>query len=433
MISNLDQYLNNEAESLKFLPGFNAIIKDAKDALQTLPKWEKFAHIFWLLGPFILLIERTPADVWLTVLSLAFVVRSIVNKEGGWLRTFWVKAGFLFWFWCLITALLSDHALYSLGEAFVWFRFPLFAMATAFWLAKDKRLLYAMLTSTAFGLLIMCSILAAEYLIVGQQHARLSWPYGDLVPGNYVAKVGLPAFLIIVALAVSIQGRLSGICGALVLFSMTISVIAGERINFLIRACGGLLAALFWKPKIWRVVILLLIEIAAIALIIVYEPDIANRFTKKFIEGVSDFESSGWMHVMYGGYLIGLDNPIFGIGTANFRLVAPVVLVDVPYTQIQPHPHNYYVQMFCETGLIGLLLGTVFLWSIIATCFKASLKLRNNVFGAIAWIIPFGLFWPIATSADFFGQWNNIFLWSAVALALAGVNLLPNQVKTNKE
>jgi hypothetical protein len=29
------------------------------------------------------------------------------------------------------------------------------------------------------------------------------------------------------------------------------------------------------------------------------------------------------------------------------------------------------------------------------------------------------LFWPIRSSADFFGQWNNIFLWSAVALALA--------------
>ena len=32
---------------------------------------------------------------------------------------------------------------------------------------------------------------------------------------------------------------------------------------------------------------------------------------------------------------------------------------------------------------------------------------------------PFCLFWPIATSGDFFGQWNNIFMWSAVALAVA--------------
>ena len=30
-----------------------------------------------------------------------------------------------------------------------------------------------------------------------------------------------------------------------------------------------------------------------------------------------------------------------------------------------------------------------------------------------------GMFWPITTTADFFGQWNNIFMWSAVAIALA--------------
>jgi hypothetical protein len=49
-----------------------------------------------------------------------------------------------------------------MGEAVAWFRFPLFAMATAFWLACDRRLLYAMLLSTAIGLVVMCGILTAE-------------------------------------------------------------------------------------------------------------------------------------------------------------------------------------------------------------------------------------------------------------------------------
>ena len=253
------------------------------------------------MGPFILLIERTPADVWLTILSwhLLFVH---VKREGYWLKHFWVKAGFAFWFWCILTGLPSDHAIYSMSEAFVWFRFPLFAMATAFWLGQDKRLLYAMLMSTAFGLLIICFILTAEYLIVGQQYIdRLSWPYGDMVPGNYLAKAGLPAFLVIVALAVSIHGRLSGLCGFLIIFSMTISVIAGN-INFLIRACSGLLAAVFWETKdlavdlitdhrhgngrfyFWSLILILQID-----------------FTKEFIVGITNFEDSGWMHVMYGG------------------------------------------------------------------------------------------------------------------------------------
>jgi hypothetical protein len=66
------------------------------NALAAMPRWEKVFHILWLLGPFILLIERSPADVWLSVLALAFAIRSIMRRDGGWLKVFWVKASFFF-------------------------------------------------------------------------------------------------------------------------------------------------------------------------------------------------------------------------------------------------------------------------------------------------------------------------------------------------
>ena len=100
-----------------------AIVGDAREALQDLPLWERGFHIFWLLGPFILLVERTPADVWLSLIALSFAVRSIVKRDGLWLKPFWVRAGFVFWAWCLISAALSSNPLYSLGEAAAWFRF----------------------------------------------------------------------------------------------------------------------------------------------------------------------------------------------------------------------------------------------------------------------------------------------------------------------
>ena len=107
MNSNFDQYLNKEAENLRIMPALKAIITDARVAVSELPQWEKFTHIFWLLGPFILLIERTPADIWVTLLALTFVVRSIVKREGDWLKYFWVRAGFLFWFWCIFVGAVS--------------------------------------------------------------------------------------------------------------------------------------------------------------------------------------------------------------------------------------------------------------------------------------------------------------------------------------
>jgi len=420
MKSNLDNYLESSADRLSVTPALRAIISDARRALSELPAWEKFAHIFWLLGPFILLIERTPADVWVTLLALTFAVRAVIKRDGEWLRHFWVRAGFVFWFWCIFAGAVSDFPAYSVGEAVAWFRFPLFAMATAFWLARDSRLLYAMLVSTAIGLVVMCGILTAEILIEGQKNGRLVWPYGDKVPGNYVAKVGLPAFMIMVALAVSVKGRVAALSGIIALITMVISVMTGERINFLIRACGGMLAGLVWKPNWGRYLVLVIVEILAVYISLILSPDTYSRFTRQLVRGVTNKEESAWLKTMNGGWQVAQDNLMFGIGTANYRLVSYEGILD-KYENVRPdvHPHNYYIQMLLETGLIGFILGVVFLWSIIWTCFRASLKNRENVFVATAWVIPFGLFWPIATSADFFGQWNNIFMWSAISLSIS--------------
>ena len=392
---------------------------DMCDALASKTNWDRGLTIFWLLGPFILLIERTPADAWLSILVIAFIVRSIFHRDGSWLSHFWVRAAFVFWGVCLLSALASTNVSYAFGEAFIWFRFPLFAMATCFWLARDKRLLYAMLFSTAFGLVVMCGILGAEILIEGQKGGRLTWPYGDLVPGNYVAKVGMPAFLIMVALAVSVKGRIAAITGFVALISIVISVMTGERINFLIRACGGMLAGLVWRPNWRRYLGLVMAELLAIVLMFSLLPTVASRYTDQFIAGATNLESSPWLKTLNGGWIVAQENLLTGIGVGNFRFMSHELLANVELGRPDNHPHNYYIQLLAETGILGLVFGTIFLWSIVLTCLLAAIKDRRNVVLATAWVIPFGLFWPIATSADFFGQWNNIFMWSAVALALA--------------
>ena len=109
-------------------------------------------------------------------------------------------------------------------------------------------------------MIAMCFILAAELLIVGQQYSRLSWPYGDLVPGNYLAKACLPAFLLLIAIATSTRGKSSIQSCVLAVVTLLFSVAAGERINFLIRACSGMLAGLVWRPIWWKYLVLLVLS-----------------------------------------------------------------------------------------------------------------------------------------------------------------------------
>ena len=44
-------------------------------------KLEKYFLIFWLSGPFFYLVERDPADLWLTLIAISFLIRSYVLKE----------------------------------------------------------------------------------------------------------------------------------------------------------------------------------------------------------------------------------------------------------------------------------------------------------------------------------------------------------------
>ena len=409
---------------------FQTIWKELGVALTAMPRWEKGFHIFWLLGPFILLIERSPADVWLSVLAVAFVIRSIFKRDGTWLRVFWVKACFLFLAVCMLSSAMSAIPSYAFSEGLAWFRFPLFAMATVFWLGTDKRLLYAMLISTALGIFLMTGILTAEMIIEGQKEGRLSWPYDDLMPGNYLSKVGLPVFTIMVALAIGAKPKVASVMGCLSLGSILISVFTGERINFLIRACGGMMAALFWRPNYYRYAALVIAEIFAIWAVFIFSPAIQDRYVDNFISDLPFSDSSPYYRVMAAGPEAAQDSLILGLGPATFRDLCPVIIGSSPEFVCYNHPHNFYVQLLTETGVIGLITGSVMIISIIWAAFAGWRHNRANVVAATAFVIPFGLFFPIQSTGDFFGQWNNIFMWSAIALALtAARTLVPHKPK----
>jgi O-antigen ligase len=415
-------------------PKINAMCQkiwtDLANALAEMPRWEKGLHIFWLLGPFILLIERSPADIWLSVLAIAFVIRSIFKRDLAWLRVFWIKACILFLAVCMLSSAMSATPSYAFSEGLVWFRFPLFAMATTFWLATDKRLLYAMLVSTALGMFLMTGVLIAEMIIEGQKGGRLLWPYDDRVSGNYLSKVGLPAFTIMVALAIGAKPKLASIMGGLSLISIVMSVLTGERMNFLIRACGGMLAAIVWHPNWRRYFILIIVEIFAVVAVFIAMPNVQDRFTNTVVNSLPTGSHSDYYRVMGAGLSVFETAPVLGIGPATHRELCPSILGETSEFRCDNHPHNYYIQFLAETGVIGLITGSVMIISIIWAAFAGWRQNRANVVAATAFVIPFGLLFPIQSTGDFFGQWNNIFMWSAIALALAAARtLVPHKLK----
>ncbi len=404
---------------------FSKSWEDGSNKIKSLNTFEKSMTIFWLLGPFIYLIERDPADLWLTLIGIIFLLRCIKNKDWDWTSQIWFKSALVLWLFGLFSAVTSTDPFFTFQQGFVWIRFPLYVAAAQVWLAKDREIRVLMLMSMLIGMLLMCGILIAETLI--EPKPRLTWPYGDLIPGGYVAKVSLPLFCILMATAVSKKSKASIFSGMIVLVSIIVIVLTGERTNFLLLACGGIIASFVWKPKFIIISSLIFIEVIGVLALFLSRPDLSRRYGEAFLNSIPITNTSNnneYWGAWRGGIQQGLINPIKGIGPSGTRNTCANLDTNLPEwlpgrNYCGNHPHNFYIQLFAEVGAIGLLLGCVMFGSLITTCYKARFENFNCPMAATAFVIPFGLFFPIQQFGSFYGQWGNLFIWFAIAFAIS--------------
>ena len=396
---------------------------ELKEVLHSASKLDTFFYIFWLCGPFILLIERTPADAWVSTIAISFVIRSVLTRDFIWLEAIWVKCALWFWGICILSSFFSTNPNYSITEALIWFRFPIFAIAVVFWLGKDPRLVKAMFFSVFIAAILMMGIFISEIIIQGQTKNRLTWPYNDYMPGNFLLKVCLPVFTIIAALSVDPKfiGRFSA--GVFTVAFTVVLALTGERMNFLLCCFAGFLAVFTWKPNFNLLFVLIAISITSIFSTFYIFPDLHSRFTGEFISQIPTGPHSDYYNVMSGGFDVFLKSPLLGIGTANYRDLCVTIVDHTKILYCDNHPHNFYIQLLAETGILGFITGVSMITSIVLTNFASARRNRDDIFIFTSFITPLVLFFPITSSSDFFGQWNNIFLWSGIALSMASVNL----------
>src|SRR6056300_1801645 len=93
----------------------NGLIK-----IKAMTGFDKTMTIFWLLGLFIYLIERDPADLWLSLISLIFLIRCIKKNDWNWATQFWFRSALILWMFGLLSAVTGPEPLFSFQQGFVW-------------------------------------------------------------------------------------------------------------------------------------------------------------------------------------------------------------------------------------------------------------------------------------------------------------------------
>ena len=117
------------------------------------------------------------------------------------------------------------------------------------------------------------------------------------------------------------------------------------------------------------------------------------------------------------------DNQFFGIGPKMFREYCKK---EEYFTKnaCATHPHNYYVQLLAETGIIGTLpLIILFLFTIYKYIMgiyligskKYSLYIENSLIS----LLPLSIFlFPFIPSSNFFNNWVSIYTYISIGIIL---------------
>ena len=398
---------------------------------------KKLILIFWLIGPILYLFERSPADIWLSIICLAFLIRCFVSNDWSPFNQFWVKCAFSLWVIGIISSFLSPMSNLTLGQGLVWIRFPLFALAAQTWLGKDRDLRVIFFCILVLSFFIMCFILFSEYII--EPKPRLTWPYGDAISGSFIAKTCLSVFCVFSVLLLQWKKNIFLISLFILIVGIVCLNLTGERSNFILVICSITLTFLVVNFS-WKKLFIISTSFIFFAVVLanIY-PSIYER-CGRYIDGTTDcaiktvsifkdipllnFNTSYW-GTWRSGLQQGLEKPILGVGPGGTRHTCGFLkdhwLPGKNYCA--NHPHNIYIQLFAETGLIGLFFGIIMKIAIILKCFKNRFSIKNCPLSLTAFVIPFGIFFPIQHFGSFYGQWGNLFIWFSIGFALSNLKI----------
>lgn len=378
--------------------------------------------IFYVLGsPFI--------NLCTIVFSLIFLVDSFNKKNWSWIKEKWVIFFLIFWIYNIINSFFAIETLKSLKSSFFYIRFLLFALCIYYLGFK-----YLSLKKVLFFWSIIISFISLDiyvqyffgYDFFGYKAIhipRYSGPFGsELVAGAYLSRLIpliIPLFLLYFFNFKFIYKIL--ICG--LTLSLFFSVmLTGERASFLFILAFLFLYIFFVFRKNISILIKLSIIITLITGILANVPEVKKRYSD-FYNIIQNFTESSYGKLYSSAFQLWKLNKISGVGFKNFRVNCDIEVSDISnnnHPLCSTHPHNFYLEILSETGIIGLIIYSIFLFHLFTKIFR-KFKINKNYlsyFQISPILCMILLIWPILSAGSFYTSWNGSFFWLYLGLAL---------------
>ena len=378
---------------------------------------------FLIWGPFF-------PDLIVSVSALFFLYYVFKNKSFHYFNNIPLIFFFIFCVYCIsISILVAENILISFKSSFFYFRIGVFSCFIWYLIEKDR----SILNFFYYALILCFSALAIDgYLqffrgenIFGYKFNgyRVSSFFGDeLIMGSYLSRL----FPLLFALFLIKKKQKFEIYFIGILFiSVDILIyISGERTAFFFLNLSTIFIIILIKEYQKFRLITFLIAIFCIFILSTYSSNLTDRMftipaqSMGLVESPKSKETYIFSEI-HDGYLrtalnMFKDKPILGHGPKMFRSKCSDPNYSFGKRPCDRHPHNFYVQLLAETGIIGFsFLFSAFLYVLYASLmqFKSIVFKKNRYLTDYQVCLLSSILvtlWPISPNGNFFNNWMII-------------------------
>lgn len=391
---------------------------------------------FLVTGPFL-------TDLCVCLSGLLFLI--FISFEKKW--DYVLNKYFIFYIiWCIyiiLLSLFSTDPYLSLESSLFYWRFGFFALSIYYLLDNDQSFLKKF---TNFFIIIYAFVLLDGYIqfflgydFFGNQYQgdRLSALFGkEKILGSYLSRL-LPILFALVAICYKNSKLTIYLMMIALILTDALIYLSGERTSFFYLLISSIIIIIYTKN--WKLIrtMTLIFSIIIIFIISIYNISTKKRMIDYTIEQTNILGEkvnlfSAQHEVIYGTSLkIFKDNYFFGIGPKIFRLKCQDYLTftdqDPTVNGCQTHPHNTYIQLLVETGIIGSLPIFLLFFCVLYVFFKNSvnlLKKNNKILSDYQVCLITAVFislWPLVPTGNFFNNWLSAIYYLPLGFLLHSV------------
>jgi len=411
-----------------------------------IPKRYQLEYFLILLLPLTAVFSIFFLEFILVILIFSFLWRIILNFEKKYFINKFFIIFSIFNLYLLVNYFLSEkNENFNYLFVFFYFRYGLYVISIYYFLDKIENLEINFLKSVIFiiSILILDSFFQfyAGHNLIGNQMIggnRVSSFFGEeSILGSYLIKI-LP-FLYLFLIKNFTKKNLYFIFSLIILANIVV-FISGERAAFFLMVLMNLYFIVMDKNLRVAKILLILVSFIFIIIIFLNSNNTKQRYLKTFkelvksknlnnkdehsIENVNNEILNGNLlkgdHYIispsHNNYFITSirmfkDNKIFGHGPKSFRYKCKDKKYAINIWSCSTHPHNYYIQLLAELGLIGFSIPfLVFIFFSFKSLILLFSENKNSIKICCYAFIIINL-WPLTTTGNFFNNWLSIMIY----------------------